>query len=387
MNIAIDIRCLTNSHRTGVGEYTYELLDSLFCVGRHNQYFLFYNSFKDVSSIVPRWNQENVHYVISRFPNKIFHLLVWLGIIKLDRFVQKKLETVGGLEVKNLVLDYFFSPNLNFTSVSHKTKFILTIHDLSYKYFKDCFSWKRRVWHRAVRPEEQIGRANIVLTPSENTRQDVIREYGVSKEKVFVVRPGLSRVFSVGRPAGRGKENVAKKYGLPDRFILFLGTIEPRKNILGIIDAYKSLQSFSTEYCPLVIAGAKGWKHKRVFEQVEKISGVRYIGYIDEEDKASLYGMSDLFIYPSLYEGFGFPVLEACAIGTPVITSNRSSLPEVVSNAAYLVNPYNTSEIRKGIEFLLGNEKLRGKLIERGKKILNNFDYKKTAQEFLSLIQ
>ncbi|MFA6427821.1 MAG: glycosyltransferase family 1 protein [Candidatus Magasanikbacteria bacterium] len=336
MNIVIDIRCLTNTHRTGVGEYTYELLNALFEFDTTNQYFLFYNSWKDVSDIMPQWKYKNVHCVATQWPNKVLNLFVWLGIVQLDTFI------IQNSKFKIQKLDYFFSPNLNFISLTDKTKFILTVHDLSFLYFKHCFTWKQQLKHRLVGLKKLCKRADIILTPSENTRRDVVRHFGIRGDVIKIVRPRLNNVFSGHRPVI--SDQVRLKYGLPEKFILYLGTIEPRKNILSIIEAYKK-SLLITDHCSLVIAGAKGWKCKKILKAMKNTLGVRYIGYVDPEDKPALYRLASLFVYPSLYEGYGLPVAEALACGTPVVTSNRSSLPEVGQGDVHLVNPYNIEEV------------------------------------------
>lgn len=386
MNIGIDSRALMDPIRTGVGEYAYELLSALFKLDRENQYFLFYNSFTDVSQDIPQWQQENIHYVSTKWPNKLFN--TGLLIRKrpfIDSLISKK-------QCNNL--DYFFSPNLNFTSVSPNTKFILTIHDLSFKFFKDYYSWKQRVWHRLIRPKQQCSRANIILTPSENTRRDVVEHLNVAEAKVRCLYPGIPERFKeqeTNNPLpfryGRAsKEPIIQKYNLPERFILFLGTIEPRKNIVGIIEAYK-LSSLIFNHCSLVIAGVKGWKDKDIMKLIKQTPGVHYVGYVAQEDKPNLYRLAQVFVYPSLYEGFGFPVLEAMASGVPVVTSSRSSLPEVTGGSAYLVNPYNITEIAEGMKLLATNEAVRQFHIVRGLEQAKQFAWGKCAKEFLSLLK
>ena len=279
----------------------------------------------------------------------------------------------------------FFSPNLNFTSISSQTKQILTIHDLSFEIMPECFSAKRQLWHKIVNPKKQCERADLILAPSENTARDVEEIYEIESKKIIVIKPGLCTNLQK-LETGNLKLEVKRKYNLPDKFILFLGTIEPRKNILGIIEAYTHSELRTMNY-ELIIAGAKGWKHEPIMEKINQTEGVRYIGYVDEEDKRALYEFADLFVYPSLYEGFGFPVLEAMASGTPVITSNRSSLPEVAGDAAYLVNPYNTAELSRAMDVVLKDQSLRDILINKGKERAKSFDWQKTAQEFLNLIK
>src|SRR3990167_10982597 len=184
LKIGIDISPLASSSRTGVGEYTYELLHALFDIDSENQYFLFYNGFKDVSACIPKWNQKNVHGVCTRWPNKLFHAsLQFLRWPKMDRIIEQK---AGG------TLDYFFSPNICFHSVSKKCKHILTVHDLSFEIFPECFSLKRRLWHILLSPKKPCQKANRIIVPSENTKQDIVDMYGISPETIKVIYSGLS---------------------------------------------------------------------------------------------------------------------------------------------------------------------------------------------------
>lgn len=366
-------------HRTGVGEYTYELLNALFSFDRKNEYFLFYNSYTDVSQYIPKWQYDNVQYDATHWPNKIFNTSIKL-------FQKPFFDTIKDQKIKRSKgFDYWFSSNLNFTALSPHVKHILTIHDLSFEFFPDCFSLKQRAWHQLVKPKEQCRRADIILTPSENTKRDVVEYYGVPEEKVRVIYPGLGRQFTVHSSQFIG--GIKEKYHLPEKFILFLGTIEPRKNIEGIIEAFKNASELRTMNYELIIAGSLGWKYRHVMKLIERTPGVLYIGYIDESDKPALYQLADVFVYPSLYEGFGFPVLEAMAAGTSIITSNRASLVEVAGDAGFLVNPYNISEIAEGMELLTADEKLRRTFIERGKKQAEKFSWKKSAEEFLYVLQ
>jgi glycosyltransferase involved in cell wall biosynthesis len=155
---------------------------------------------------------------------------------------------------------------------------------------------------------------------------------------------------------------------------------------LGLLDAFaRSTQLRALGY-ELVLAGASGWKSRTIMEAVERTPGVRYVGYIDRQDKAALYALADLFVYPSLYEGFGFPVLESMVAGTPVVTSNRSSLGEVAGDAAYYVDPMNTDDIARAMERLLGNTELRNMCIERGLTRVKKFHWRTAAEQFLSIL-
>src|SRR3989339_240667 len=298
--IGIDIRALMSPVRTGVGEYTYELLNAIFKIDKTNQYFLFYNSYKDVSQHIPKWTQENVHYIHTKWPNKLYNASIKLfGIPKINK----------------IKLDYFFSPNFNFTNLSTNTKSVLTVHDLFFEFFPHFFSFKQRLWHWAINPKRQCEKADIIITPSENTKRDIVDIYHISPEKIKVIYPGISCLPESTYPETKNK--LQQKYNLPHKFILFLGTVEPRKNIIGLIEAFEQLCKTTLNYS-LVIAGHKGWNDNKIYKKIalspvkEKI---KLIGSVDAADKPALYTISDLFVYPSFYEGFGFPVAEAFACG------------------------------------------------------------------------
>ncbi len=383
MNIGIDIRVLMSSVRTGVGEYTYELLNALFQTDQTNQYFLFYNSYSDVSAVLPKWNVSNVHFVESRWPNKFLNAAqVLFGRPFIDRLNLAFVPSSGRGESGILNLDYFFSPNLNFTSLSSGTKHILTIHDLSFELFPQCYSWKRRMWHWVLRPKRQCERAHLILVPSENTKRDVVNVYGIDEKKVRVVRPGVTKSDEVRSTS----DELRAKYTLPGNFFLFLATIEPRKNIVGIIEGYEEYRKKRNDPMDLIIAGPLGWKTREILNKMKQVSGVRYIGYVAPEDKEALYRAASAFVYPSLYEGFGFPVLEAFAADTPVLTSNRSSLPEVAGEAGYLVDPYAANEIALGLERLGHDRVVREWFVHKGKEQVKKFDWKQTAQDWLKSI-
>ncbi|TAN34038.1 glycosyltransferase family 1 protein [Patescibacteria group bacterium] len=395
MRVGIDVRPLMNDVRTGIGEYTHFLLDTIFDIDKKNEYFLFYNSGKDVGANIPQWTQNNIHYVASRWPNKIFNASIKF-------FNRPRIKEV----------DIFFSPNLNFTALSPKTKFILTVHDLSFELFPEFFSAKQRLWHKMINPRRQCQRADIIIAPSENTKRDLREIYNIEEKKIKVIYPGICHpdppqggegsLFTAGsiipptgvelncklapQPAFGGIMEPANS----NPYILFLGTIEPRKNIIGLIEAFeKACPSLPAPYT-LVIAGAAGWNNKQIYERAKNSpikDKIKILGYVRPEEKPALYAGAALFCYPSIYEGFGFPVLEAMSAGTPVLTSNRSSLPEITSGAAHLVNPNNVSDMAAGIINILTNEKLRNFLKEKGQEQAAKFLWQEAAEKFLSVIR
>ncbi len=414
MNIGVDIRCLMSPNRTGVGEHTFELLNAIFKIdkptpgrGGQNQYFLFYNSYKDVTGHVPLWPQQNnIHYIATKWPNKLFNIAIkFLGWPKLDKLISRHGH-----------LDYIFSPNLNFTVLSKNIKQILTVHDLSFKFFPQFFSVKQRLWHLGINPKKQCRRADIIIAQSENTKRDIVDYYQIAPEKIKVIYPGIRQQNPTPYPSpyrggsdrkeiaspfvplspirgeterGVSRELIKQKYNLPNYFILFLGTIEPRKNILGLIEAFeKCYSSLPTPYS-LILAGAPSWNDKEIHERASTSplkDKIKFIGYVDADEKPTLYSLAELFVYPSFYEGFGFPVLEAMACGTPVITSNRSSLPEITDQAAYLINPNRPAEIADAIIKLIKDENLREHFKTLGLEQAKKFSWETSAKQWLDLI-
>ncbi|HRY36589.1 MAG TPA: glycosyltransferase family 1 protein [Candidatus Magasanikbacteria bacterium] len=377
MNIGIDIRPLMSPIRTGVGEYTYELLNAIFQIDKENQYFLFYNNHKNVENNIPRWDQPNVHYVVKKYSNKLFNLAqLFLAWPKIDKMIAKQ----NRLDK----LDYFFSPNLNFTALTKNVKYILTIHDLSFELFPEFFTYKDFLWHKILNPKKQCQLASVVLTPSKNTKRDLINIYALDKNKIETIYPGLSSVFHTS------KSNDVKKYNLPDNYVLFLGSIEPRKNILSVIEAWEKAYSKLPLPYHLVMVGAPGWKNSKVFEKIKNSplrEKINFIGYIKNEDKPEIYRKAAAFIYPSFYEGFGFPVLEAMHCKTPVITSNRSSIPEITDENAYLVDPNRPLQITAGLIKILNDQNLSNTLKETGQKRSQNFSWDIAAKEFLKILK
>jgi len=375
MNIGIDLRPLLEQNRTGVGEYTYELLQSLFKRDTLNQYFLFFNSYKEVE--IPDWNKENVHIVRTRVPNKIFHVLQLFHLLPIDYFLEKIAKRKRMLKPEETI-SVFFSPNLHFTSVRSATKHILMLHDLSFLLHPQWFSFRRRLWHILVNPKKQAKKANAVITPSYNTKRDVCREYGIGAEKVHVLYPALSEALVQRKEQMTGEylQKITKKYNLSEKYILFLGTLEPRKNICFAVEAFK-LSRLAFEGYQLILAGTLGWKTKKILKSFVNAPGVRYIGYVDADEKPALYSLAQLFVYPSFYEGFGFPPLEAKYFHIKCLVSNNSSFFEVMGDSGRFISPYNVTELAEAMKNEVGKKE---------EKNTNNFSWEKTSDEFVSLI-
>lgn len=375
--IAIDIRTLMDERYSGVSEYTLRLVSELLRLDKQNEYVLYYNCGRDISARLPQFQQANVRVVGTRYPNKFFNYVLQkiFHYPKIDR-------VVGGADV-------FWSPHINFLSLSNQPKKFLTIHDLSFLRYPDFFSGRKNFWHRAVNIKRLAAGFDHFIAVSENTKNDIVDLLDVPAERVDVIYSGVDESYA---PVNNVDvlEKVRSKYVLPGKFILYLGNVEPRKNLVGLIKAYTELRQNNPELSDyqLVIAGATGWKIAQIFQALYASpyqDDIKFLGYVDKEDKPALYTMSSVFAYPSFYEGFGFPPLEAMACGTPVVTSNISSLPEIVGSSALTIDPYNTRAIAEAIKQVLSSPDLAESLRQKGLEQVKKFNWEAAAQRYLDI--
>lgn len=270
---------------------------------------------------------------------------------------------------------------------------VVTIHDLGYRYFPEAhplgqrlyLDWSTRFSARA---------AARVIADSRATAHDLTRFYNLPAHKITVVYPGRDETLRRVDPAP-----VRAKYGLPENYLLHVGTLQPRKNLERLIEAVRryhaqrSVIGNSSLTPPLVLAGRAGWLSEPIVAKAQA-NAVRILDYVPDEDLAGLYSGAAAFVFPSLYEGFGFPVLEAMACGVPVICSNTSSLPEVAGpsagsgeGAALLVDPLDTGAITTALERVLTDAELRATLIGRGFEQIKKFSWARAAQETLAVLE
>ncbi len=375
MKIGVDIRALMDERYSGVSAYAEQLLREIIRQDQKNEYYLFYNSFHNLSGRFSSWESERVKIIGTHFPNKIFNY----GLQKIFGwpFLDKIL---GGVDI-------FWSPHFNFSSFSKDSKNILTVHDLSFLRTPEFFSWRKNCWHLLLGVRNLIKKADTIVAISENTKLDLIDIFGVSAEKIKVIYSGLN--LPKAEFSFTGEQSFVNKNKLKTGFILSVGNIEPRKNLDGLIKAYDILRESNPSIKnQLVLAGAPGWRNKHIYQAAKKSKfsdSIIFTGYVSESEKIYLYHNAKVFVFPSFYEGFGFPPLEAMSYGLPVVASNTSSIPEVVGDCALLVNPVFPSEIASALEIILTDEKVREKYQEAGKERLALFSWEKTAAEYLKL--
>jgi glycosyltransferase involved in cell wall biosynthesis len=353
MTIGVDIRVLARGTRTGVEEYTLRLLSHLLPLDKNIHYKLFYNAFSKVDLDYDWLHLDNVSLYDFRIPNRAFFFTTrYLNQPKIDRLLNG--------------IDLYFNPHF-FTAPVSVPK-VITFHDLSFKRHPEFFSWKKRMWQfLLMNTLKEARQAKKIIAVSESTKNDLVNLYRIDPEKIQVIYSGVGNF----RP------------GSPGKTILYFGTIEPRKNLIGLIRAFRMIKKPGLK---LVLAGSMGWLYKDILKEAAGDPDIVFTGFFKEEDKEKLYRSASLFVYPSFFEGFGFPPLEAMACGVPVIVSNTSSLPEIVGDAALMVDPYNIDEMAWLMNEGLNNVCLREELIKRGLARAQMFSWERCARETLKVL-
>ena len=331
---------------------------------------MFYNGFKPLDT--ETFQFINAKVVKGRLPNRLLNLGLRLGTLDFNNLA-------GGCDV-------LFMPNLNTVNLSLKSKLAITVHDMSPVIVPEFYDVKRKLWHKFLQIKKILLRADVIFTVSKYTKNDIIRLYGMDEMKIKVVYPGVDlKIFNPQIPE-KDMRSARNSYSLPGKYFLFLNTIEPRKNLIGAVEAFEKANLDSH----LVVAGKRGWKTGKIFRKLKnsaKKNRIHFLGYVKEEDKPAIIKMATGLLYPSFYEGFGFQALEAMAIGTPVIASQVTSLPEVVADAGLLINPYNLRDLVTAMENLEYSGFLKTTLVKKGLERARSFSWKESTLKTLAHLE
>lgn len=394
MRIGIDCRTILNpgfGEAAGVGHYTYFLVRHLLDLDQTNEYVLFFDR---------RVGEQAAREFMGRRPNTLLRFFPFHEYRHFLPFVYSHLLVTSFITREKC--DVFHAPggNLPYT---YPAPAVITVHDLAIFRHPEWFpeSALERFSSTKILLPRSVKIAKRIIVPSEATARDLKELFRVSEKKIRVIPHGVPtyRVASFGGGPVRGAEEMSAeelkaKYRLGSQHLLFVGTIEPRKNVAVLIHAFRTLLETYDEFrdVTLAIVGTRGWKFEDVFHEIAGVDKVfaprepvRYLGYVSAADKFLLMKHARAFVFPSRYEGFGLPVLEAMSMGTPVITSNVSALPEVVGEAALLVNPKHETELVDAMAHMLRDEGLRARLGEAGKKRAAEFTWMKTADRTLEI--
>ena len=407
MRIGIDYTSAA-TQGAGIGRYTRELMRALLATPSANTYSFFYAKRDRIDESSLQLPTSNLHHL--PFHDK------WLMRLWHRLQIPLPVETFVGK------VDLFHSPDFTLPPTLPGVPTLLTVHDLSFVRDPDSAWPSLRAFLNTAVPRS-VKRATHVLADSLATKHDLIELFGTPAEKITVLYSGVEARFAPVRDQVE-IERVCAKYDLPRPFILSVGTLQPRKNYGRLIQAFAELikhpersggrPSTSLRFAHavpqpkagrrarrdapaaqskdaslhLVITGGKGWLYESIFEQVKSLgleNRVHFPGFVDDADLPALYSAADVFAYVSLYEGFGLPLLEAMACGTPVIASNVSSLPEVVGEVGLQVNPRDVADITRALKAMIDQSELRTTAIAAGLDRARTFSWEKAARELLSI--
>jgi len=373
MLIGLDASRTTVARRTGTENYALNLIRALLALRGDHHYRLYFRD-RPPTGLFP--TGDAVERRVIPFPRLWTHLRL-------------------SVEMARHPPDLLFVPAHVLPPIRPRRS-LATVHDLGYRHFPQAHRPLDRLY-LDLSTRWNARAATRVLADSEATKADLIREYGTPAGKIVVVHPG--RDDSLRRVEDRAAIAAVKtKYGISRDYLLHIGTLHPRKNLACLVEAFATLNSklktqnskLKTHNPQLVIAGKKGWLYSEIFSRVKAmglVDRVVFTGYVAGDDLPALLSGAQLFVFPSLHEGFGLPVVEAMSCGVPVVCSNTSSLPEVAGDAALLVDPLDTQALAAAMARLLTDESLRADLIARGFRQAERFSWPRAARQVMDLIE
>jgi glycosyltransferase involved in cell wall biosynthesis len=367
MPIYIDVSSAVHA-KAGIGRYAGSLAQAL--IARQPERFaLFYNHVRD--SQLP-WCLESAPARTVRAGYKPWRMAVWLGQLAGLGFNR----LVPGAELFHAT-EHLLPPFRDLPTV-------LTVHDMIFKLFPE-HQKRLNYWYLNATMPLYCRRAGAIITVSESSKQDIVMHYGINPGKVTVVYEAAAPEFVPASP--EAKDEVRRRYGLPEQYLIHVGTIEPRKNLTRLVEALQCLRERGLTI-PLLVVGGKGWLYDDFFRRLENLEvrdSVFFPGYVPSADLPVLYSAARLAVMSSVYEGFGLPVLEAMACGTPVVSSNSSSLPEFGGEAARYFDPYDVEAMASTIQGVWSDDELRAEMGRQGLAQADKFSWERAAEETLQV--
>lgn len=363
LRVAVDYRPV-EQHRSGIARYVSELLQR---IGQNSEIDIHLLS-SDLLRPVRRAGPE------TQFDEPDQHFPVPFPFKKVVRYCYT--EPRFSRAVENM--DIVWGTNFTLPKIGRsRCRRVMTVHDMAWVRYPETI--QAPMLRILSGLSEHVFSADRVLVVSEATKQDLMRHCQVDANKVRVIYNGVSQRF---RPVSELLDVVRGRYHLPKKFMLFVGTVEPRKNLTRLVEAFNRAGSKVEQ--SLVVVGAKGWKTSPLCEEINRSpvrDRIHLAGFVADDDLPAVYNLADALIYPSLYEGFGIPVIEAMACGTPVVTSDVSALPEVAGDAALLIDPLNTSQLADAMERIVHDQPLRASLRAKGIERAKKFSWDESASQ------
>jgi glycosyltransferase involved in cell wall biosynthesis len=370
MRIGVDARPLSVG-RGGTYRVIWHLLRHLSELDRSNDYFLYSKLAFGFPLDNPRWTTR-LHKRMPLRPTTMFF------------------QTGAGQTVSLDAIDAFWAPTGLFPrGLPASMPKILSVYDMVWYFYPETMD-ERQYWMFRLFVKPSIRSADKIITISESTASDLNGILKIPRSKICIAYPGVDESF---QPIQRdhAANEIARKYGTSTDYICTVGTVEPRKNVITLIDAMGILNRARPFPYQLLVAGASGWKNSKIYERVERAGlthgEIKFLGHVADEHLPLLYSGARLFVFPSLYEGFGIPLIEAMACGTPIVASNAKPVPEVVQDAALLVDPHSAREFADAILRLTDSEDLRQSLAEKGLRRASTFGWRSAAERVLQVLQ
>lgn len=378
MEISFDVQPILDNEKTGIGYFQYWILNNMFNQKENNYYlelFSFKNREEKIKNLQNFKERNGIINECKWFPGSIYKMIWAFLPVSRNIFIKNKSDITH-------FFNYYVPPG-KYKNV------ITTVYDMSFMSVSHTTNFKTKIMlNRTIK--KSCERADKIMTISEFSKSEIIKYLNIPEEKIFVVPCGVNKeIFHEIKDSNLIK-NVKKNYGIANDYFLYLGTLEPRKNLVRLIEAYDMFRKSTDSEIKLVLAGRKGWYFEEIFESAKKSkysNDIIFTGYVNEQDVVPLINGAFSFVFPSIYEGFGMPVLEAMACGTPVVTSNSTSLNEYFGDSSITVNPYDVETIKNGLEEMVSNEDLRKDLIERGLRKAETITWENSANMILDEYQ
>ena len=396
MLIGIDASRAFVKDKTGTENYSYELIKAILELSeaKKHTFRLYVRDGQKVPIYDEDRNQGEFGTTSYKGYEPLYKNVEWVEI------GWPRLWTQGGLAIECLkrLVDVLWVPAHTLPVIRRKSmKTVVTIHGLEYEYLPEYNKFPQSLYLNKS-TEYAVKRADKIIAVSKWTKKQLVDRLGADEKKIKVIYEGIGRRF-VNKQGSELTRGVRNRYNLPKKYVLFVGTIQPRKNLVRLVEAWAGVVSGyplgsgpairQERTLNLVIAGKKGWMHDEIYKAPAKYGvedRVKFIGRVADEDLAAVYGGASLFVWPSLMEGFGLPLLEAMQMGVPVVCSDRGALPEVAGKAALLVDPEKVGQITEAIELVIANKELREGLVEKGYRQVKKFSWRKAAKETLRIL-
>jgi glycosyltransferase involved in cell wall biosynthesis len=378
LRIGIDISTLLNhGPDIGAGRYILNLLINLLKIDKKNTYiftgrYITEEHIRNIYDIKKSFEKSSIELKLHKTSQKKLDL--W------DRFRFPPIELLGFKADVFHCPDYLIPPTLN-------KNIVLSIHDLAFIRFPEFnFDWFIKKYTREVRRNANISKK--IITHSKSTKNDIVNFFRIDRGKVAVAYLAADKIFK-NLAANKIDKNIPKKYSITKKYILSVGTVEPRKNFITLIRVFNKLKQKKESFdYQLVIAGRTGWKSEATYSERDSSpfrQDILFIGRVPDSDLVQIYNQAELFVYPSLLEGFGLPALEAMSCGLPVVAFDNSSLKEVIGDSGILIPPGHDTEMEKQILYVLKNRKIKNVLKRKSIIRSNRFSWRKTAEKTLNI--